>query len=340
MKNRILILTGATILCFTLSYASALMIPEDSGASIPRSFFKYNFTLDDENSLMDVIRKEIAKAEVESNGDEDLASKSFVNGDLPASTKKIFDNEAITDVSLNLVDSDIEVIPSNSKEIEIQYLNESAFLKKRNKDSDKKNEDTRIKSGFRSEVIGKELKVDVDETPGSIFKFWEFHVESRKSRILVKLPMRVSTIKIKTTSGDLRLKNIQIKNLHVKTVSGDAKLEGIEVGTMLYHSVSGDLKMDAKIDQITGKTVSGDFSANVLVDSPKYEWYSTSGDIHFQLKKTANTKVNFSSVSGDLDFSRATGSSEKSSPGEFTIGQGQGNISLKTVSGDADIETN
>lgn len=107
---------------------------------------------------------------------------------------------------------------------------------------------------------------------------------------------------IKTTSGDIELSNVEVKNdAKFNVVSGDIKVVNLQANELEISSVSGDLKV-RNVDlynELYVNTVSGDVDAK-NVNAKNVAFKSVSGD--FEGQEVYVDTVKSSTVSGDFEI--------------------------------------
>lgn len=102
------------------------------------------------------------------------------------------------------------------------------------------------------------------------------------------------------------------------------------------------LQIPAHIKKIKIETVSGDIKLHDLSASPEVHIQTVSGNTKVYFSESPNCHVDFNTVSGNLKIS--TESSDQSmrhhydsSVSGLVLGQGQGELQIRSVSGDAKI---
>lgn len=163
----------------------------------------------------------------------------------------------------------------------------------------------------------------------------ELQIELLSGDIFIK-DINLRTAKVNTTSGDIHLQSISAtESLSCVTVSGDIQLDNITTESLDTTLTSGDIEgKNVQANSWNGKTISGDISADLLSISPTVNFKSVSGDINLKLASEADLSIELNSLSGDIDF-RNQESSRKTT---HKLKTGKGMASIKSVSGDIQIE--
>lgn len=146
---------------------------------------------------------------------------------------------------------------------------------------------------------------------------------------------------IESVSGDLQL-TLNSGQVGVESVSGDVQLRGRLDGELKVETVSGDIMVDtmgSNVRRYAGSSVSGDMRIDTaLAAGGRLMVDSVSGDLDLQLPRTLSARVQGESFSGTLAAPGATINRPRHGPGssfEHRYGNGDGEISMETFSGDA-----
>lgn len=147
---------------------------------------------------------------------------------------------------------------------------------------------------------------------------------------------------ISSVSGDVRL-TLNSPEVDAQTVSGSLTLNGRLSGEVTVESVSGNVNVtvrDERLREFKANTVSGNLRASTGV-APKAEFHmeTVSGNVLLIVPSNLSAEVRGETFSGDL---RAPGVKieRKIGPGasfQTRYGSGDGDISLETFSGNAEL---
>lgn len=163
-------------------------------------------------------------------------------------------------------------------------------------------------------------------------------------------------IGLSSASGDIGAARCRKAELTARTASGDIEFADC-AGQASFQTVSGDVAIGLD-GQVQGQTVSGDIEV-VSLESGGFKIRSTSGDVRFQGRLGGAGDWLVATVSGDVDLELADGSAARLEAGSVSgeidceleltelrqtnrrlsgrLGQGQGLLEIKTVSGDINI---
>lgn len=152
-----------------------------------------------------------------------------------------------------------------------------------------------------------------------------------------------SEVDVESVSGDLRL-TVNSGEVDAQSVSGNIVLRGRMNGNIQTETVSGNIDVvvnGEQVRELAAHTVSGSADVQTAL-SPKGEinLESVSGDLRLVLPKNVSAQVRGESFSGDLKAPGARIQKPQHGPGaSFTTryGNGDGEISLETFSGDAEL---
>ena len=149
---------------------------------------------------------------------------------------------------------------------------------------------------------------------------------------------------IDSVSGDLKLV-LNSAKVSTETVSGDIDLRGRLGGDVHVETVSGDIDVaghESSVRKFGGNTVSGDMRiSTALASGGRITLESVSGNLTLRMPATLSAEVHGKSFSGDLVAPDVQISRPKHGPGssfEHRYGNGDGEISLDSFSGDARLQ--
>jgi DUF4097 and DUF4098 domain-containing protein YvlB len=143
-----------------------------------------------------------------------------------------------------------------------------------------------------------------------------------------------ASLRINTTSGDIDIKDCS-GDFTFQTVSGDfcASLDGNLEG----QSVSGDIDIrTGKTGQLKIRSTSGDIQfQGPVAEGSSAALATVSGDVSVELGRNSSAVVEANTVSGDIDCGlELSGLRRGSRSFSGKLGEGNGNLAVKTVSGD------
>lgn len=238
-----------------------------------------------------------------------------------AETKQIISVKGLDEIELNLNSTDLVLEQSPSDQVEIDYSGVASHFIKDQIEGKKL-----ILAESEKESGGKGFYFSFDDKKEDQGFHFVFNVEDSKFRI--KIPAAIKKLNLHLVSGDLTASSLNFDELKIEKVSGDLTLRKLKAKTLQLKTVSGDVHIDGDVDQMKVRSVSGDQKYALSTLAPQSEITSTSGDIHFTLSKKVDSRVEFSSTSGDASWSN--GASAK-------MGKGAGLIQIHTVSGDLSV---
>ena len=171
-----------------------------------------------------------------------------------------------------------------------------------------------------------------------------------------------NVVMLNTVNGKIKLKAGEGR-IGLTSVNGDINDDGSS-GRISYEVVNGKIKARSSAEEVNASTVNGDAELNLtgtkqlklstvngeveakLADSasPRISGSSVSGDITLKLDTNINARVDIqASAGGDIDNKLSSDKPNKAKYGparslRFTLGSGDGDIDLSTVSGDIVLE--
>ena len=272
------------------------------------------------------------------SGYKDFMRFGIINGKFNPHTSVLkemqFDINEINSIKALLINEDIKFIPSNDDKILVKII---GIEENKELPEIKKENEVLLITASKNEKRG-------------FFFGWNY-----SHRIEISIPSAElyiaanagngraeNTISafIDSTSSDIRIYDITLKNLHFKSVSGDVIFRNSKIENQFeFNTKSGDIKGEAFIYGFTGSSVSGDFKLRFL-SAPKNDstFSSTSGDFSIYLPNDiTGFSCDFNSSSGDYK-NRFTGSSaEKKIYDVYKTDSPR--LFIKTVSGDCRIRS-
>jgi len=168
-------------------------------------------------------------------------------------------------------------------------------------------------------------------------------------------------IKLETVSGELRVSGNR-SQINLETVSGDVVINDHE-GIVFAESVSGDIDFSGLATRLELESVQGDINVNNQGQLDEGEFNSVSGDIDTKTHTGRRSNLEYNAVNGDIDISFLNAINAKikidtmsgdirngltedtankqrwaGSSLVYTVGDGDGDIRISTVSGNVTIE--
>lgn len=231
-------------------------------------------------------------------------------------------NDNINEIAINLNSQDIKVENYEGQTLKVQIKSNSSI------------------SGELPETEeGNKLSLSTNyDTPGN-------------ASISVSIPngfKNRGTLKIVTSSGDINISDVSLDALSISTASGDTEVSNLNLNYLNLNSSSGEInfrkvaalnetKLASSSGEIQGEGTLGKITANTASGSMELKLEnplatsslsSISGSIDLSLPKNSGYKVNFDTISGQLEAP-----SRKLSAGDESV-----IININTTSGDLSIK--
>lgn len=229
--------------------------------------------------------------------------------------------EDITNINLEFKASDLNVFFTEDKEIRVvQYafreVNEKDLFKvNKSSSSVSITEDNRPRFHFFYFGLIDGMAYDV-----YLPKTYEGSLEMKavSGDIQVNENLKFDDLVISSTSGDIKMGDVEAKSIQIETISGDIKLQKLKEDTLKLKSVSGDILVEEAKGTIEAKTTSGNIElqkieGNVALNSISGDIKSddfkitgnskiktTSGNVKTYLNQESNCEIQTKSVSGNI----------------------------------------
>ncbi len=271
----------------------------------------------------------------------------MVTGNFSIATEKInesknFSPQEVDRISIDVVSTDVNIIPADEDEIRVHFYGEVSTGLNRDIPS------------LVSYISGDELRIEIVRPKTLLigFSVW------RNTLDLYIPEDSLEVLAIETSSSDVSVSNLKVDRFDYGNISGDLKCDSLFAGDLKINANSGDVILRDYTGDINISNVSGDIvleegmqndnieiitvSGNINIeqeDSSNIYIESTSGDVGIELSKNARFYLKAESVSGAIDNSfpiKITSSSGRSLEG--VIGDDSKEIIISTISGNIDID--
>ncbi|TET51989.1 MAG: hypothetical protein E3J58_00990 [Actinomycetota bacterium] len=254
---------------------------------------------------------------------------------------KTFNPEEISSIEVDLVSTDLNIIPTTKGEIIVHFYGEVS---------------TNLKRAIPELVAyktGDKLYVEILRSKDILIG-----INISRTTMDIYIPeIILEEFKINIVSGDVILEDIKAAETYLETVSGDIKVQDLMAEKIRISSVSGDIIVQDYTGNIDAGSTSGDISliggddnedldASTVSGGISIEQDavsdmnigSTSGDVKIRLPEDSQFYLDISTVSGDIKYYFTINiSSSGRRDLEGTVGNGGDRIMISTVSGDVTI---
>ncbi len=257
---------------------------------------------------------------------------------------KTFEAQGINKIYVDLVSTDIKVIPTDEEEITVHLYGEVST-----------NKDMELPSlvAYQS---GDELRIEIIQK-----KMIFFGINIWRTKLDIYIPEdSIEVFKADTTSSDMDVSTLKVNEFEFNSVSGDFKGESLSANDIKLKSTSGDISLndytgDVDVDLISGDAVleNGGQNENIKIGTVSGDIYIeqedasninvrvTSGDIEINLSEDAQFFLNAKTVSGHIENTfpiKITSSGRRNLEG--VVGSGEKQIDVSTTSGDISLNYN
>lgn len=233
--------------------------------------------------------------------------------------KESTDNSKQLNLVVEGICADVKVVKSSNGKLNVNYVNNGSDRQKQMYEFYSYKEGNTVYAGIRK--VGKAV--------------FFFNFAANTISINIELPEYMSSVSIKTASGDIMITDVKTDRLIAEAASGDIRINQVETTDFRIRSSSGDLELnDVSAVQLYAGTMSGDVEANNL-DAQNLTLKSTSGDVN--TRNVSSNIMDLSSLSGDVDMIHTKSSESKirSTSGNVNINDfSMNNADVTSVSGD------
>lgn len=242
--------------------------------------------------------------------------------------KKTIKAAGVRSVVVKTTIVNLQFVPSDDQDLHLELILDFKGLP----ESEKAN----LK--IKSEIQGSELTVQTPEVKSRNFGSFDLERNLFSGRLIVRLPKDLKDIAVSTISGNMNLQKVNPQTLKVRTVSGDVVIPKSQIESFSMQTVAGNLQLGGAVKKVNIEGVSGDVYLKLENSSPDIVISSTSGDTKIAFKSRPSAKVFLDSMSGDFHVDdRLSSGPHIPEIKEVMLGQGQGQIKAKTVSGNLTI---
>ena len=152
----------------------------------------------------------------------------------------------------------------------------------------------------------------------------------------VQLTGAQGEVKVSTGSGEVQISRAKGRTLSIETGSGDVAASGLEADQLSVETGSGDVRVtQVKAPQVALQTGSGGVTVDLHGDVDHLDIGTGSGDVAITAPASLSARLDMETGSGDInsDFPLAVTRSGRDHV-RGTVGDGKGNISVETGSGE------
>ncbi len=263
---------------------------------------------DHEEMIKEALTDGLAESDIKSRFGSPKSIVEMLAEDLP--------KESIKKVKPN--DASYEFKHEGELDINIDVESEDLYIEL--------SKDESIHVYVKGDIDEQKLEVSFDQGHLKIFKTKESYsrlvFDNSSIEIHVELPRhnKITSMIVKSKSGDLEIKELNSQHYHLKSISGDISLNQATTESIQINTVSGDVSLKhMTCDRIHTSIISGDLEVEDAFIEFEFEAHTVSGDI--DIENVTCDMFDLDSVSGDVDGK------------EFY----PKHVKLKSVSGDIDI---
>jgi lia operon protein LiaG len=236
--------------------------------------------------------------------------------------KVVVDNKDISHIEIDLSSTDLSILPTTEDEIFVELKGKVSKKLKQNLDLIVQDSGQTLRIGLAGED---QIKLNIG-------------VLIVDTSVEVYLPQKVyESIKIHSSSGDINVQNIKVKESMMEASSGDILINNLASPETHFITSSGGIELLNVIGDIKAEASSGDIIIEHLEVNGDIDAKTSSGDITVEYAEAPTSlSIDFSGSSGEGEIMLEGIQYEKKSENTIrgTIGSGEFRVQAETSSGD------
>ncbi|ALC82319.1 MULTISPECIES: LiaG family protein [Bacillus] len=214
---------------------------------------------------------------------------------------------------------------------------------------------------------GKNISLDASESGGklslnvkhkglSFFSFFQDHklvvhvpaeykenlsadLTSGNLRLSADHQLSLDQLSLETSSGNIKVDEVDAKELNVKGTSGNIGLSDINASNSTLRTTSGNIEIENLTGKIHSKLTSGNVTVSLNELTNDLQFQLTSGELSLSLPEDADIALEANTTSGDIshsfDFDKIESDENKL---KASKGKANHNVSISVTSGDVEID--
>ncbi len=229
-------------------------------------------------------------------------------------------DENITTLNLMFKNEDININSYDGNDLKVEVKNSNSISQKLNYTV--VNDEATLKTHNMSSKSTINISI-----PKSFLEKGDLSVGTISGDIFIK-DIKSNSITISATSGDIEISNLNANFIKTSNISGDIEADNVNIlKESNLSTTSGTIKCSGYLGETIASSTSGDIDINVSNSIKKTSLNSSSGSISLLIPKSSSYKIDHYTVSGDFNCSHLENGNDPVS------------ITLKTISGDIDVES-
>lgn len=242
--------------------------------------------------------------------------------------EKTFKMENIEEINVNVTSTDLNFIPTDDNNIKVHFHGKSNTIKSGGKNI------------VDAEINGNILNIDVDFDKEIIFGIGIGLTNNTELDIYIPKNYN-KNITINSSSSDIIIKDLNINSFNCKSTSGDINLDSLITKKSNFKTSSGDIISKDFSGDLIANSTSGDISMDYKDFYNDLEIETTSGDVGLVFPKEPKFYLKVKTTSGDIvnEIPITIAGETKENYLEGNAGDSENKISIKTVSGDVELNS-
>ncbi|WP_072520330.1 DUF4097 family beta strand repeat-containing protein [Gemella massiliensis] len=232
------------------------------------------------------------------------------------------ESKNLKNLKFHVTKSDIDIEPSNSDKIEVEYREGKNF--------------------YFSIEENADILLIKDTYKEKWFNFsFDFGFNFNNHYIKLKIPKELLVnLSIKNINGNISLKDLHFKDIQINDISGDINLSKLNTNNINLNSKSGNIRLNnikAENNKLDIYNLSGNVLLKDIINSGSTNITTTSGNIIFD--NIVSKNIDSKTTSGNIEFSNSNNIIDnfisESTSGNIIINEIKINkkLSLKNISG-------
>lgn len=227
-------------------------------------------------------------------------------------------NNNIKDIEISLVSQDLNINEYDGDDILVQIKNNKTSNCEL---STEENENKLILSSNHSIPSHSLINISI---PKKIINNISLKLTNNSGEIGIS-DLNLKSLTTFTSSGEIQLSNLNLKYLSLNSSSGDINLNNINSSETKVNSVSGDIQCNGNFGDLYTSSTSSDIDFTFENSLKNSSLGSISGCISLNIPKQCGYKINYYTISGEINSSKLSNGNEEAI------------IDIKTTSGDISI---
>lgn len=252
--------------------------------------------------------------------------------------EKIEKIDTINQISIETSSCDVNIIPEDREDVKAHFYGNVTSTFKPELETKVKGKELLIfiKRPKSYSIFNSDLKLDIF-VPRNYKE--NIDIDSSSSNINIQNELTLNNLFIDLSSGNAKLKDLNIKNLKFEASSGSLIGENIITNSTVLEVSSGAIDLNNFTGNLKGDSSSGSVEVNYNVFDNNIDLETSSGNVNIGLPDDAKFYLDAECSSGDIecDFPIMVRGKQEDNTLKGTVGNDKNKIIINTSSGDINI---